>query len=291
MVATYTTQTITNLSQSVILNGLVSALEAAGLSLVQTYTASNNYMNAVLKYQFSSATKDTAYLFIQINSTATYIAWTMYDSWSTTSESGTNPSPTMSTSFSSFLQPLTFFIINDTEFRGVFLQQYGWNSNNTCIGIARPSVQPPWWSTNNYSNTYLYCFVTAGTAYYSLANGFGYCNYSGSPTPPWGIASATNTLCSLLIYNSSGVCPYQFVNFNTGIPDTLGGLPLAPPSGGSVPFGIVGSFADFLVIPGDNLVMGSTVNYTVGSTTYGFLVISVPSADNTIPFGIGIRVS
>jgi len=249
------TQTIVSapITVSKLQTGIQTALTTAGLSAYSVYNT--NYQT--FYYQYNTSAKGTAYLNIQVDGNG-YIHPTLYDSWSTSANTGTNASYLANTSFASIVNnPNTQIVItsiNHPEFRGCLLTQ---GSSQTVIGLFRPANIPTWWN----EATYLYAFIPLSSA--NPTNGFGYF-YPCSANP----FNTSNNNWSLNFMTSSAFSNYNPNNGNNY--DLITGLVLCQPTGGGYIAGSAGTTSNDLA-----LGAASSKNlldvWTIGSTQYTLL--------------------
>jgi len=314
-----TSQLMTNLTTAAVDCGFTTVdssysitSSTSGYNVTSYLNSSYSALGTTLKYQYNTSTKGTVYLNICCvanpnNSGGIGLAWSIFDTWNSSTHVGTNGSGysiIQSGSGLSSNYPLTFWCINDTELRGFFIQQYGSTLNNTLVAVFRPSVQPSWWTNNNLDNTYLYAFIpyinnTGWTNPLSPSLYWNWVNYTGNA--PWGVAPAQNstTTPSFQIFGTGGICTFQNTNPNNSyIPDIQAGFNFLPPTTGNLA-GIIGGCQNLWLVPGlynssspgSSIDQGSIVSYTSGGTTYQGTLIAVPSPENTFSTACAIRTA
>jgi len=161
---TYTNRTLANgFTQQQLYDEVKAAMVAAGFSApVDENGASGSTMEMIFQKTFNAATKGNIFLRIQVPSGASpQLNQTIYDTYNTSTNTGTNGSPgalTLTIPNTTDLKTLT---INNPEMQGICLTTG--TTERGFIGLVRPETKPTWWN----ENTWPYAFIL-GTAVQQL---------------------------------------------------------------------------------------------------------------------------
>jgi len=258
MVATITTSTITaTWNNTSLTSGIQGAMTTLFGTAIDSFTSSN-IVNKVYQIQYTSSfTLGSAFFVVGISSTNNYIYWQLFDSWNSSTHSGTNGSQqNLIATLPSTTSNITLSIVNGSEFKGVFIQQSSWSLTNTCIGLFRPSIIAPSWNQNNN----LFAFMTPSVAPFTMTQWlFSSNNPFGTP------GTAGSVFCGFQIYAANGTCTFQNTNtLNSSQSDVQSNLVLLYPTqagylcgscGISTELGIVGGSFNI----GDTITCGSKI--------------------------------
>ncbi|QSJ14603.1 hypothetical protein JYQ62_22145 [Nostoc sp. UHCC 0702] len=136
--------TITTLQ---IANAFRDALITAGFTTYDSYLTGSTEIR-IMSLSMSAATKGTLYLRFDTNSSGNVNNYQIYDSWNTTTKTGTNSGGSINFSVFVGITTITIRSFSHPEFKGIAFEQgtlYG------IMGILRPKGSPPsWWDENAY---------------------------------------------------------------------------------------------------------------------------------------------
>ncbi|QSJ17694.1 hypothetical protein JYQ62_02105 [Nostoc sp. UHCC 0702] len=211
-------------------SAIVTAMQNAGFgSPIDTFVVNSENHNVFQLVFDNSKSKGTAYIDVWVAG-GPRIRWVMYDSWNTTTKTGSNGSAFQEVFPLFYSNQIVFTACNHPEIKMVNIFQQG--SVNTNIAVIRPTNKPSWWDENQW----LYAFVSTNSVSFN--------SWMPSNLNPMGVTSNITNICTFMTSPA-------FVNANTNNlnkRDTVNGLILCFPTAAGMLAGSVGRTSDDLAL-------------------------------------------
>lgn len=217
---TYTNRTLpVGFTQQQLYDEIKAAMQVAGFAApIDENGTAGSTMEQVYSWTYNASTKGTVFLRIQIPTTLT-ITQTLFDTYNTTTNTGTNGSilgHSFTTPISALLSVLT---LNNLEMRGIAFRSGA--SDLGFIGLIRPETKPVEWDENQWP----YAFLTTSSigSFGRVASALLPSTASGSTSPTAGVSTIALTQVNTLT-GKPDIFPFGiFVVYNSNNGGNYGG--------------------------------------------------------------------